>query len=339
MLLGLYAYICYDLFYADLGHASEDFLNQIRLTLSCLVLAFIGYMSGKWMGLQIRPDSRWAVFLRMQGFPMSELRRFKVSTVSVGLCFFVMCFVVVNHLMLSNDSPISFVFILFSVSMASFLTGILRHSRKVTTQSIHLSNSNKIADWRRHQLLVRNMPGRGLMIVAVLGVSSIGLLALGSNNTDATNSRFILIQILALVFGFIGSLGIVTAISSDLPHSWFEKQAGLTHDQWITSWEHVSNALTLLLVIASLFVVMRLGQNIDVTQRWMIPVLAGFPVWMTPSISLQLDGRSRLSNGLVMGMLSLFLGTAVMMTPWAAILLPIVRTQAKSYQQGRFYRA
>ncbi|MCX6116892.1 MAG: hypothetical protein NT027_05080 [Proteobacteria bacterium] len=191
--------------------------------------------------------------------------------------------------------------------------------------------SGTIVDWRRHQLLHRSIPGKGLLRLGVAGAIAVPISAIFIKTAT-------LIQLSSLAVGLVTSFGLVQAIAADLPNSWFEKQGGLTHDQWQKSWQVIANTFALTIATICSFSVVWLT-DLPPQELWNIPFLAGFLPWLVPSLALQIDGRSQNLNIIVMVLTGLFLGTAMMATPWVAIALPIIKSQASQYQSGRYFRA
>jgi hypothetical protein len=82
--------------------------------------------------------------------------------------------------------------------------------------------------------------------------------------------------------------------------------------------------------------------SVDWMSALTTPVLCGlltaFPVWFAPSLAMQIDGQKTLTNIAVISLISIFIGTAIMALPLAALALPLISAEAHKYQNGRFAR-
>lgn len=210
------------------------------------------------------------------------------------------------------------------------LTAIIEPTSQHATGATQ-KHGDSIHDWRRHQILNHRMPGRGLMILSILG----GILLPAA---ILAHPHYFLLQAVALCISITASFGIVYAVAADLPGTWFEKQAGLTHEAWTKSWQRIATILTLILLVCGLAAFLLLPAS-ERSHAIALPIITAFMPWITPALILQIDGRAKSANLLVSLLIGLFIGTAMIATPWAALVIPILKSQAAGYQTGRFYRA
>ena len=257
----------------------------------------------------------------------------ELSTLTFSLRFTVIAICgLINFAVLTrwNLTPTNMVpwFLFVAVSLLPKKNVTLRSSAPNAIKSIIIS------DWRWHQLLYHRMPGRGLIFISFMA-------ALSTVPVAFMTKHYFITQIAALLAGIIASWGLAAAVASDLPCTWFEKQAGMTHDGYIHSWHMIALRLAaLLMTIAGLGA---LASYLLVQSTWIqtasIVALAGLPLIVTPSLVLQIDGRARVTNTILLTLVHTFIGTALMAAPWCVIAVPVLMREAGKYQSGRFYRA
>lgn len=322
-LTGLFFYIFKD-FVGDQLATMDKIWSERGLTAACIATSIVaGTLSGQWaIHGRDGKDSILSVMRRVGSTPIA-IRRYRQAIVALAIIMAVICAGAAAWFLAPNW-----------LAASCTIAGVVACIRSLHTpkQSYpHSSSPHVIADWRRHQVLYRAMPGKTLMGMGIFASAALPLAA-------QVHTHLLLIQIGALLCGMITTFGMIQSVAAELPGTWFEKQAGLTHDQWLKSWQHIANTLTLCLALSA-GIAWSLQPHDVRMHAWALPLIAGCMPWLTPSLILQIEGRSKNLNILVATIIALFLGTAMIATPWAAAVLPLLRTQAKQYQQGRFYRA
>ena len=67
--------------------------------------------------------------------------------------------------------------------------------------------------------------------------------------------------------------------------------------------------------------------------------LAFTPAWLLPRLFLQIDGRKTLVQVFAIILVSLFLNTGILATPFLLLGLPIISYYGDQSQENRFYRS
>jgi len=187
--------------------------------------------------------------------------------------------------------------------------------------------------WRTYQILSRNKSAR-----IFFGGT---LLVMGLNIYCATRGWPLAIAFLPAVSSgwLVGSIFMLQA-EEDLRWGWFERSAGLSHQKFIGAYHIMARWSALFLVVWNLLTWGLIHSSAtSVLDGLRLGLIAAVPVWLTPSLLLQIDARRPVLQIIMLLMVALFLGTALLAS-WASLLLPpIVSYYASNSQQGRYYRA
>ena len=332
-LVGLFFYIFKDFVGEQIASFSPELSKQILKGLSLCGGVFTGLIAASSIvKLETLPRSFLPIMNRA-GSSEDALKLQSRSVVAIPIIIACVATALWSTLLKADNLLASEI---LTVSVALLTRYFQSHKSGATaiepaTTSDKISGQMMIGDWRRHQLLHHAMPGKGLLKLSLCGGALLPLAALA-------HPHHFLLQTAALCVGITASFGLVYAVAADLPGTWFEKQAGLTHESWTKSWQQIATILTLALLVCGLlaFAAVPAAERM---QSLALPIITAFMPWITPALILQIDGRARAANLLVMILIGLFIGTAMIATPWAAIVIPILKSQAAGYQNGRFYRA
>ena len=319
----LFLYIFQDFIGHQLVDINATWSTQGLIMVSITISILLSILIGQWLRLALYGNDSMVPFMHRIAQPIHDIVYFRrglvffAILVSAGLSYFVFTFFSADYRVIGTV-------------IAAILPLFFSLYRQDSAPRQIVSPA-KISDWRRHQLIYRSMPGKSLIIAGCFG-SLIGPIA-----ADA-QTHVLIVQVALLLSGLVATLGLIQAVAAELPGTWFEKQAGLSHDQWMTSWQHISNSIAVVLATSGGVAWALLPLDIR-RSEWSLPFIAGFLPWLLPSLILQIEGRAKNINMMVGCLIALFFGTAMVATPWAAAALPILKTQAKAYQFGRFYRA
>lgn len=322
-LTGLFLYIFRDFVGYQLATLDPAWSKAGLFALVVILSLICGIIGGQWIVASKMGADSMIPFMSRVGISLSETHLYKKL---LALCGIIGAATAAALLALALDPPYISLAV-FTAALVAFFRG-LKGSKTSISDAPHIE---EIVDWRRHQLLHRTMPGRGLILLGIISSVLIPLATL-------IDTHIFLLQIAALGCGLTATFGLIHAVAAELPGSWFEKQAGLTHAQWITSWQHIANAVAFVLALSCCVALLLQPPEIR-REDWSLPFIAASLPWLVPSLVLQIEGRAKNINMMVAVLIALFLGTAMIATPWAAAVVPLLRTQAKSYQNGRFYRA
>lgn len=162
----------------------------------------------------------------------------------------------------------------------------------------------------------------------------------------------------SLLVGLILASFFAGFLAEDLSQSWTERGLGVTHSLYVATLEKLAWRLAwgpgVLLFIACFAVQtkplfsgfptnesLNLGVELfkNAVQSLQITALGVLPILTIPWTGLQIDGRKPGIPMMTSTILGLFLGSAVLAHPLALLLIPLLRSVALPYQEGRFYRA
>jgi hypothetical protein len=325
-LTGLFAYIFGDFFSSEFSTMHESHLLELRTAIVVLSSVLLGSLSGKWHLASVEGEFSLLPFVKWMGLSSIYQRRYQIC-----LAIFFVCLTIAMSLAVSSFlRPASCILPAVGGLVFQWVGFLVWRLRKAKRE---LNSPRQIHDWRRHQFLNRAIPGRGLVMLSIFAATALpAAVRMGRG--------VLIVELLAIVVGLIAAVGLVNAMASDIGGAWFERQAGLSHDEWVQSWQHIANSVALILGLMGCVAVVSSGGSLDISSDWWtLPFLVGFLPWLMPSMVFQIDAGSRHINIMIASMLALFVGTAIMATSWALIAVPIIRTQARLYQRGRFYRA
>lgn len=332
-LVGLFFYIFKDFVGEQLASFSPELSKLILRALSLCGSLFAGLTAANGiLKLEHLPRSFLPIMNRM-GASKGDLKRQSWALIALPTLIAVAASALWSGLLKTDTTALSITACVVATLGARY---VLFHKKgasmvePATTKNVEMQ-SLTIQDWRRHQLLHHAMPGKGLLKLCLGGGALLPLAAL-------MHPHHFLLQTAALCIGITASFGFVYAVAADLPGTWFERQAGLTHESWMKSWQQIATVLAVVLLIFGLLALAAVPPA-ERMRSLALPLITAFMPWLAPSLILQIDGRARAANLLVMMLIGLFIGTAMIATPWAAIVIPILKSQASGYQNNRFYRA
>jgi hypothetical protein len=329
ILVSLFWYLFQDFLKVQLASLDERSLHTAQVIAACTLQMGVTFITARWRHhLSTDRHLNFLDFLLRIGSVEGQKKSYRLLLQGIPVAISVASLLLVQS---TFGFALNQFYLLSGVSISIFvLHGFLVkeiHGYKVLSTS---QNWSQISNFRRHQLIHHAVPGKGFLRLSVVSSLLIPIATLLDQSVLA-------IGLIALMSGVLASFGIIEAISFEMPGTWFEKQAGLTHDEWVKSWQEIANTFSLILATISGLSLL-LYPHRESYLFWNIPIIAGFLPWVWPSFSLQLDATNKNINHLVAILLALFLGTALLASPWVAVIIPIIRTQALHYQKGRFYR-
>jgi hypothetical protein len=212
----------------------------------------------------------------------------------------------------------------------------------------HVTNQNfSLVTWRERRLKGNEWRGSILRLLA-------GILIVIGPAAILTEKPIELVQLSSLFGGIILSWIVPIVIEEDLRFTWLERQATVSHRQWINAWQKiftkwsircflVSMTASMVVYLCAIYFRQAGQQTLQLDQMAINAMIAGtmaaFPVWLAPAFVLQIDGRQIATNIVMLTLIGIFVGTAVIALP---ILVPgiwLLGHEAHRYQEGRFARA
>ncbi len=190
--------------------------------------------------------------------------------------------------------------------------------------------------WRWYQMLQRNRLtrltlGMGMVFSAVSGLN------------ELRSGPFFLTVLAALITGLFAAMALAFQMEDDVRALWAERGMGISDDQYQTAYRHLGLTLGLIFgaVTAIFFSLNRIIGNMPIDPILVIQVFAAATLapYIMPGLLFQIDPRRPAIQAMTCGLLTLFLGTAIL-AHWLAIALPpLLVYYTQNYQRGQFYRA
>ena len=354
---------------ATFFYVFNDFLNVEVATLSpamriafakgatALTLAGSTLLAGRWIRLERTGDQTLTNWVRTLGEETSVIRLFAL--------FHAIALIVaihgigwwLNQRWLFRLSPWTAPTLEIPMALASIAWSQRPLPKKgsddkATLDGIFLfrgqekSLSRALVSWRLTQILYRNSLCR--LCLALASVLLIPILWSGLRGVPP-----FIAALSGLTAGFVASLAMIFFVAEDLRQAWTERGAGVSHVQFIRSYEALSWILGG--AFATLAGVLFLASHLahfgwsEGSERLVIAILleqtgkvfavACLPLLVAPWLMFQIDAKRPWINGIVTLLISLFVGTAIIASWLGLLLIPLLRHYALQSQNGRFYRA
>ena len=209
-----------------------------------------------------------------------------------------------------------------------------------TDLSNQQSKSQVLVYWRLKQMIWRRPSSRFIVILATL---FLGLEAVATQS----GAPFFVVALATMAGGYLLSGILCVQMAEDLRHAWLERGLGVSHEEFMRSYQLVATIIGSISGLAAVLVYflaksVTAGYSVTIldaaTASKLLPLGALSSV-ITPSLLLQIDGRRPAINFLIVFLATMFVGTAIL-AHWLGILLvPLVIMTANPNQAGRFYRA
>jgi hypothetical protein len=239
-----------------------------------------------------------------------------------------------------------------AIVMLSLLTAekTLTHSdlRVPDNDIINIEKTEfSLVTWRERRLKGYNWRGSTLRFL------SAAIILMGPA-TVLTGKPLELAQMVSLLGGTVFSWIVPLAIEEDLRFTWLERQAAISHKQWINAWQTIFTkwslaAFLVTLILSAIFGLYTIYFSQPAQQAWqanqivsnalIASIMAAFPLWLAPAFVLQIDGRQIATNVLMLTLISIFVGTAIIAIPALTPGIWLLGHEAHRYQEGRFARA
>jgi hypothetical protein len=354
---------------ATFFYVFNDFLNVEVATLSpamrmafakvatVLTLAGSTVLAGRWIRLERTSDQTLTNWIRTLGEETSVIRLFAI--------FHAITLVVtihgigwwLNQRWLFRLSPWTGLILEIPMALGSIAwsqrplpkkgfedkaavdgSSLIRGQEKSVTKAL--------VSWRLTQILYRNSLCRLCLVLA----SALLLPVLWSGLRGVPP---FIAAVSGLTAGFVASLSMIFFVAEDISQAWTERGAGISHGQFVRSYEELSwilggafAALASALFLASHLAHLGLSEGFG---RLAVALLLGhtgkvfavalLPLLVTPWLMFQIDAKRPWINGIVTLLISLFVGTAILASWLGILLIPLLRYYALQSQTGRFYRA
>lgn len=205
----------------------------------------------------------------------------------------------------------------------------LKPSKSLTTLKpmTFLNSFPTMLKWRLVRLLIYNQTSRNMLLVACL--LNFVMIAMPSSSVG-------FLWLIACSAGQLAGTAHAIIASEDLRSSWLEKNAGLSHSDFMTTHLQLAGIIALALLAPGLVF---LGlSNIVLSQKVSLIMTAPCISGLIPGIILQIDGKRPEVTSIVLFLLGLFIATAILAHPLSICLTFLVISYGLSSQTDRYYR-
>ena len=349
--MSLFLYIFGDFLREKLPEISPTSAERARFYFIAVIIFLSAAALSRWARQIIYEPQGWITFLKSLGLKEQNLIRSALLSIAatIGLGLLATC-VVLNFFVgpLSYEHVILTFILICAVSI--YVGKVPNNYLSPKDQSPHSSQScveKPLVSWRSSRLMAGRWRGSSLRVLAALPI------VLGTTAHAAGNPKE-LAYLACLLGGIILSWTVPLLIEEDLRFTWIERQAAVSHDDWMMAWQSIFNrwsrpifVTTLILYLISSLVSRHWilsWNNVNdigtmVAESIVAGILASFPVWLAPAFILQIDGRKITTNVVMLTLINIFAGTAIIAAPLLAPILFLLQKEAHRYQEGRFARA
>ena len=336
VILGLFSYLFSDFINEKIGTISSSLRQMSTDIFLGLVSVVVGGMMGRWVASIENSILEWASLWGESYSVMVVAQRMWVWS-TVGLIYFIVVGAVHFWFFLQS---IDFLKMLFLSFMTFFVV------KGFTSRKTMLSNDRNqslvlywaemtknrliiLVGWRIHQMVKGNPLIRGILVVVFLLTVAYWIFVHPSMPE-------ILSYLIALNLGFFASIPLHLQLKEDLISAWTERNMGVSHHDIFLSFQIIG-----VLLGAFLSALTILGTLVHASGlSWIKLVgLTSLSSAITPSFLFQIDPRKPILQMIVVFLVSLFLGTGMIMSSLSIVGVPLLIYYAAKYQEGSFYRA
>lgn len=345
----LFLYIFGDFIREKLPQTNSTAAESLRLYLIILLIAASATIVYRWCHYLIFNSAGWVAFLNTLGIDKPLLTR---SARATFICLVLLLNFGANlviELFFGTFRTIHWV-----IFLVSFMISVILASKSNISESEPHgmkraqrgdASNFSIVSWRQSRLKGLNWQGASLPYVAGVLIS-IGMIA------QLAGKAFEVTLLCSLFGGIILSWVVPFVVADDLRFTWLERQCGISHKQWIAAWQKIFSKWSFVCFVLSLVFALSaatinaLAIHTIESEFWtmiwksiQVSFLCAFPVWLAPSLVLQIDGRKVTTNIIMLTLINTFVGTGIIALP---IMIPgiwLLAHEAHRYQEGRFARA
>jgi len=212
---------------------------------------------------------------------------------------------------------------------------------EVLNKIADIKPTNKITaltNWRLKEIFVRNHLTQIALLISILfSLFTAILIAKSTPEVAFIFSGF--------VAGYFSALCIAFQLQEDLKYAWVERFMGVSHSEFISAYTRTSlvtgfsAACLPTLTFLSIHILTNTLDINNISTALKLYVMISLPSYITPMLMFQIDGRKAAIQAINIGLIGLFLITAIYAHWLGVIALIIFRYYAITYQDGRFYRA
>jgi len=349
--LALFIYIFGDFLRAKLPQTNSQAAETLRFYFIIVLLTGSGLVILKWCRRLFFSINGWTNYLKSMGVHRSGISRVsKLAFTTTTILSNLVAAVLIGTSFGSLTIP-HWIFMVAVVMLSLFTP-----EKTLTHSDLHVpdhdfigieKNQFSLVTWRERRLKGYNWRGSTLRFL------SAAIILMGPA-TLITGKPLELAQMVSLLGGIVLSWIVPLVIEEDLRFTWLERQAAISHKQWINAWQKIFTkwsfaAFLVTLILSAIFGLYTLYFSLPAQPAWQAnqiisnaltaSIMAAFPLWLAPAFVLQIDGRQIATNVLMLTLIGIFVGTAIIAIPALMPGIWLLRHEAHRYQEGRFARA
>lgn len=194
--------------------------------------------------------------------------------------------------------------------------------------------------WRILQIISHNRLTAALLVLA--GVLQLSLVFFGRHSTA-------LLWLIAFLGGLLAGFAHAIQAAQDMRSSWLEKNAGLSHGQFMGTQLQLTALIVSFQIILGLpFLIAGLTEIGDLASEtaivknsltyWSLILTGPSVTALVPGLILQIDGKKAEVSCMALFLLGLFIATGVLAHPAASVLTVLAVGYGLNSQTDRFYR-
>lgn len=349
--LALFMYIFGDFLREKLPQTNSEAAESIRFYFVFVLMLAAGLTIYKWCRNLLFNANGWAHYLQSLGIQRTAIRQGS----NLAFCSIIILANLVSTVLIKTFFGLlttgHYLYLAAVIVISIFIGGkkiVKPDLAKTGDDLLDVTNQNfSLVTWRERRLKGNEWRGSGLRLLA-------GILIVIAPAAILTEKPIELAQLSSLFGGIILSWIVPIVIEEDLRFTWLERQAAISHKQWINAWQKiftkwsircflVSTTASMIVYLCAIYFRQAEQQTLPLDHMAVNALIAGsmaaFPVWLAPAFVLQIDGRQIATNIVMLTLIGIFIGTAVIALP---ILVPgiwLLGHEAHRYQEGRFARA
>lgn len=340
VLLGLFAYIFHDFLTDKLTVIPDEQRLRITSGFAAVVLLLLGPWLGSRLDRLWRQDPSLAAFARRSGEEPKAIDRYLgLQTILLFVLGYGFFWLLIGRYWARWSWPTTGILQAASIAFAGgrFRYGhIVNHEKEMDPilKDKEESRGKTLFGWRWFQMIKRNRLARACLIAAFVLQGFLGLLLYAG-------APFSLAVLLSMIIGLLASCAPAFQLEEDMRAIWFERQMGCSHEEYVDVYQRLCLLLALIFGVTSM---LAFGLSMAWTHiSWLealklAPISGLFPA-LLPAVMFQLAPERPILQLMIIGLVGLFLGTAIFAHWGFLALVPIALSYAKKYQQNNFYRS
>jgi hypothetical protein len=330
-----FLYVFNDFLNVQVASLSEAMRNRFAEVLSWGVMGLAGAFSGRSVRNERLSPTSIGSFAKFLGTPPSQTSFFRnlryatlITIPQLIAVSFAIKFLLGTHYQYFGIQV--GLMELIALTVIFWPTSNSEHS----ADQVNLDTSISSLRWHMTQLVYRSRISKVCFICSTVFLAAIALASWGA-----------MPPFVAALAGFAGgcllAFALAFQVGENLESAWIERSLGVSHTSYILTYEKASWILGTifgaLAFVVSLTFLYEVPNGVLASMK--TGIVAALPAIFAPWLCFQIDARRPLISMMIIGIVSIFVCTAVIAHWLGLLLVPLLRHFALQSQEGRFYRA